>query len=229
MNFKSYPTLSTAWKVMGITAILVMLAGCGGATPTLAPTADLQATENALGTEVALTIVADLTQNAPPTATTAPPTEVPPTDTPVPTEPPAPTATLTLVPSTPTNTRIPATLAPTNTPTPASFTCSVEDQSPEFGDDFPPNADFDGRWVIENTGNETWEAAAVDIRHVAGTEFHLDNDAYDLGSDIAPDDTFTFVVDMRAPSSPGRYSTTWALVQGGSTLCTLALTIDVIQ
>jgi hypothetical protein len=221
---------TAAYQLVSILILAALLAGCGSATPTLEPTVDTRPTLSMVQTQAAQTMIADLTLNAP----TATPIVV--TDTPAPTETQAPTntpevvatATFTVPPPTPTNTRPAATLAPTWTNTPASLACRIEEQGVAVGDDFPPNADFDGRWRIENTGTSTWSASAVDVRYVSGTEFHSGADVFDLPSDVAPGGEITIVIDMVAPANGGRYTTNWALVEGGTTICLMSVTLDVV-
>jgi acyl-ACP thioesterase len=49
----------------------------------------------------------------------------------------------------------------------------------------------------------------------------------DLSKDVAPGDSIDIALDMKAPSSPGTYSESWALVRGGTTLCGLPVVITV--
>lgn len=235
MKEPSHSLPKTAYSIAVILILVSLLPGCSfGNLPTVAPTIDPRETFAAIQTESAQTVVADLTRNAPlveppqaatatlamVTATTAPPTD---------------TATVTPVPSftpitpTATNTRIPATLPPLATNTPVNSGCKITEQSPSFGDDFPKDADFDGRWVVKNTGKDTWAASAVDIKYISGTKFQTSVDIIDLPADVPVDGSYTVIVDMRAPGTAGRYNTSWALVQGGTTLCYLSLTINIIN
>lgn len=225
---------SNLWKIAAVVLVAVMLAGCGGAQPSLEPTVDAQPTYSAIQTQAVQTALAEMTLNAPtatpelPTATALPPTEA---VTEAPTATPEPVVVITTVMPTvlPTNTRVPATLAPAATATPSSYNCSVTDSSPDFGWDIRPGGDFDGRWTVKNTGTDAWKASEVDIKFVSGTKFHTNVEAMDLGADVAKDGSYSIVVDMLAPNETGRFSTTWAVVRGSQTLCVLPLTIDVVQ
>ena len=233
MNGKSPSLTKTVYRIVVIFILAALLPGCSfGNLPTISPTIDTRPTFEAIKTQAALTVVAELTRSAPqgkPSEPTATLVMVTATEAPTPTETTAPTAipTFTPVPPTPTNTRVPPTLAPAATWTPVSVNCKITEQSVSFGDDFPKNADFDGKWVVKNTGTTTWSSSAVDIKYISGTKFQTHVDILDLGADVAVDGSYTVVIDMRAPDKAGRYSSTWAFVQGGTTLCILPMTIDV--
>lgn len=207
-------------KVTLLFGVLILAVGCTPA-PTQTPTMDEQALAETLQvarTEAAQTVVAEITADAlrNPSAT--------PTNTPLPTM----TAT-----SLPTNTPVP--VLPTATPrpvititnTPAAYQCAVELQVPEFGKDFPPRADFDAKWVVKNTGIETWDASGMDYFYSSGARMEKHGDRFDLPKTVKPGETVEIVVDMLAPADAGRYTTTWAIGQGGITACFMSVTIDV--
>ncbi len=207
--------------------IIIALVGCGlptRATTAPAPTADLKPTFDAVAAEAVQTVVAQMTQNAP---TAAPATNTPePTYTAAPTETPLPSFTPAPPTLTPTNTLIPWTNTPAATSTPA-YQCKIDEQGPGFGDDFLVNAPFDGRWKVTNTSSTTWKANETDFKYLSGTKFQDNVDALDLTADVAKDGSYTVIIDMTAPTTPGRYSATWGFVQGGSVVCLVGLTIDV--
>jgi hypothetical protein len=226
------------WKFAALLIFGAMLAGCSGAQPSLEPTVDTQPTFSLIQTQAVQTAVVEMTLNAPSatpivatetqapapeaTATEAAPTAVPPTNTPVPV---LPTATNTV----PVITVIPRTSTPASTPTAGPLGCTITESSPPSGADLTPGVDFDGRWVVKNTGTDTWRASEVDVRYVSGTKFQVRVDAFDLPADVAPNGTFTIIVDMLAPKDPGRYTANWAVIRGGTTICSLPLVIDVVQ
>jgi hypothetical protein len=215
----------SGWTLMSIFLIAALLAGCSGPTPTLEPTRDQQPTFDAIQTQAVATVVANMTMNAP-TATEVP-TETPviPTDTPVPTNTPEPIIEL----PTATATRIPATLAPlnTSTPTQAALQCSIVEAAPASGAKIDKDTDFDARWKLKNTGTKAWQTESVDLKYVSGTKFQKYADVYDLTEGANPDGQITLVVDMVAPNTSGRHTATWALVDGGVTICTMVVTINV--
>lgn len=106
--------------------------------------------------------------------------------------------------------------------------CSLVSQAVAFGQDYAPNADFDARWTLKNIGSHTWQTDAVDYSYISGTRMHKYNDAYDLPKTVAPGETVEIIVDMIAPGTAGRYTTSWGLVQGSQRLCTFSITIDVV-
>ena len=219
------------YQFLALIVVAALLAGCSGPTPTLAPTVDIQPTLNAQATSVAATVVADLTLNAP-TATTPPTATTEPTAT----ETPVPLPTNTLAPALPTATNTIVwptwTPGPSATPlasaTPNTIACSVT-STVATGDDFPKGADLDGNWTIKNTGSTTWAASTTDIRYLSGTKMHSGSDVYDLSADVAANGTYNFIVDLTAPSTTGRYTTTWGVMDGSRTLCVMSITIDVVE
>ncbi len=203
--------------------LVVTLAGCSPAPtplPTAVPTIDPQPTFNAIITQAVQTMAAELTLNAP-TATPIVPTDTPaPTETPAPTHTPAPTETATRV-------FIPWT--PTPTATQAAYACAVTGVSPTTSDTIKVDQDFDAKWSLKNTGTKTWLAGNTDVGYLDGTRLHTSGDLKDLGSDVAPNGTYTVVVDMKAPSSDGTYSTTWGIFLEDGSVCTLNLKINVTK
>jgi hypothetical protein len=126
------------------------------------------------------------------------------------------------------------TLAPTvvvvrATATSTAFNCSVTESSPAFGYDMPPGGDFDGRWVVKNTGTSNWSAGEIDVVYVSGTKFQVSVDALDITSAVEKTKTMTVIVDMLAPKDEGRYTATWAVKRNSETLCNLSVTIDVVK
>ncbi len=216
---------SMVWNILSLLVLAALLVSCNAApavtsTPTTAPTVDPKPTFDAVSTQAAQTVVANLTLNAPsatpvtPTATTAP------TNTPAPTDTPAPTATSTRV-------FIPWTQTPT--PTQAAYSCTVTDISPSLGASKKVDEDFDAKWTVKNSGTSTWSSGNVDIRFIDGTRFQTSGDVFDLGHDVAPNGTYTFGVDMKAPSSDGTYTATWGLNMEDGSTCSLNLKINVTK
>ena len=119
-----------------------------------------------------------------------------------------------------------STAVPTSS---TGLSCSVALDSPSNYSEFTTNADFDGRWTLTNNGSDTWTAADLDFRYLSGTKMHEGADAYDMPADVASGASTDLVLDMVAPSSAGTYSTTWGLMLGGSTVCTMSFTIRVVN
>ncbi len=220
-------------KIISVSLLAAILAGCNTAATTVAPTAattsDQQATLDSLRTQVAQTVIAN--------PTLVPPTETPVLETNTPTVTFTPTSTVTpLATSTP----LPPTVAPTRTPVPwtstpvytatsIAYNCTITSVTPNTAST-PTKVgnDFDGKWVIKNTGTETWFANDIDIKFISGTNFQENGKTiFDMTSDVAHDASYTLIIDMVAPSTAGTYTTTWALVRSGATVCTLPLTLVV--
>jgi hypothetical protein len=156
------------------------------------------------------------------TVVTATPRNIEPTWTPLPTFTSfvLPTATNTLTPT------ATFTETATLTPTSAAYQCIVVSSYPESGRTFPPGGDFDGRWTIENTGLETWEAS-VDLVYISGTKFQAYADAVDLPKIVEPGKSVDVIVDMLAPREAGTYDTRWALRKNDRYFCEVSLRITV--
>jgi cytoskeletal protein RodZ len=228
-----------AYIILTMVIFASILPSCTFASATLAPaalpTVDQQPTFNFIKTQAAETIAANLTVSAPSITPIIPTNTSVPSDTPEPTNPPEPTnapePTNTQVPPTayPTATYIIWTQAPLKTSTPVGFGCTIQEVSPSSTVSFKPGVDFDGRWVVKNTGAESWTNSDVDIKYISGTKFQTDGNLFDLKSTVAKNGTYTFIVDMKAPGDAGTYRTSWAFVRGGQTICSLNLTIVVVK
>lgn len=212
-------------KILSVIITAAILVGCSAAptaTPTPVPTVDLQPTLDAVANQAVQTMIAKLTLDAP-TATPVIPTDTPaPTNTipPLPTDTPAPTQT-------PTRVFIPWTSTPTATQ--PVYNCTVTSVSPTTSDTITVDQDFDGKWTVKNSGVKPWSAGNTDIKYVEGTKLHTGGDLLDLGSDVAPNGTYSIVIDMKAPSSDGTYSTTWGIYLEDGSVCSLTLKINVTE
>lgn len=192
--------------------MVAALVGCSSPTlpptATLAPTMDIQLTLDAVKTQAAATVIADLTRNAPnPTKTSVPMSTK--------TAQPTLKATNTLMPWW------------TKTPTQASGSCVITDSSPKFNEILAPNASFDGKWVVKNTGDGKWLSNEIDIRYASGTKFQTKVDVVDLKNDVDEEQSYTVTVDMKSPAAAGTYATTWVIYRGGQVICSMPLTIIV--
>jgi len=115
-----------------------------------------------------------------------------------------------------------------NTSTPqVTGSCSQISVSPAIYHQYTRGADFDSKWVIENTSGSTWESSEVDFEYISGKKMYKYNSIYDLPADVKNDHQVTLIVDSIAPNDPGTYTTTWGLVKGSTRLCTMSVTIEV--
>ncbi len=190
--------VKNAGKTLLLLGALLFLAACSAQAPAALPTPDL----NAVRTEAAATVLAQVPQICAltPSATTLP------TDTPV------PTATNTAAPT--------LTAAATNltgTPTATNGTPAVDtgdqakyvSQSIPDGTRFKPGETFTMTWKVENVGKTTW-TPDYRLRFFAGNSFGAPNEI-PLGSTVAPGETVDLTVEMKAPASNGTYRSDWVL------------------
>jgi len=106
------------------------------------------------------------------------------------------------------------------------YACEVLSVSPANGTIFDGRADFDTVWKVQNIGQRNWNENNIDYVYDSGTRMHK-VDGYDLSSDVRSGGTTNIIVDMVAPRDAGSYRTTWVLRSGGTTFCTLFITINV--
>jgi hypothetical protein len=191
--------------------------------PTAAATVDLQPTFNAIKTQSAATVIANLTQNAP-SATPVPVNSATATRPPLPATATAPASTSTPQPratATPTAVLTAWTLVPTL----AAYNCSVVDYSPKTNVSYPPSSNFDAVWVVKNTGKNKWLASETQLRYVDGEKMQKTGDTVDIKTDVAPNGVYTIGIDMVAPLSAGTYRITWQLRYGTVSICTLTMAV----
>lgn len=196
-------------KITGVFAIIMLLfmvtIACS-LTPALAPTPDT----DALYTQAAQTVSAQLTQAAAQATPTSEPavtepaateTEAPaPTDTQVP-----PTSTPTPVPPTPT----PVPPTPTPTPIPCNWAQFIEDVTVKDGTVFTPNSVFTKTWRLKNIGTCTWTR---DYRLEFDSGERMDGPrAVSMPKNVNPGETVDLTVELVAPREPGRYRGYWRL------------------
>lgn len=216
-------------KTLSIFLVLgLLLSACSVFSPTPNPQDD-QATVEAAVAQTLQALSLDLTSTAAamPTSTF---TEVPPTETPTTaaTDTPAPTATIEL-PTVVYNTPIPATPRPTLTPTEQTYACQLVSTSPESGKKINTSTDFDASWVVKNTGSHVWDLGYVDLRYNSGTKMQTKADIFDVKVALKSGDQTTLTVDMKTPSSAGKYSATWYVTIDGTPMCTLTVSIEAVK
>jgi len=115
------------------------------------------------------------------------------------------------------------------TPISTTGSCALVSQTPANNTSFTANYDFDLVWTVKNTGTFDWNKSVIDFVYVNGTKMHKPafGDIKDLPLDVVKNGTIALTVDMLSPATSGTYSETWALVDGGNTICTMSLTIKV--
>jgi hypothetical protein len=108
-----------------------------------------------------------------------------------------------------------------------SGNCSLVSVSPPAYTQYSKGGDFDSKWVVKNTGSDTWLSTEVDFEYLSGTKMYKNKSIYDLGSDVKKNAQLTLTIDSLAPKTTGTYTMTWGLVQGSTHLCTMSVTIKV--
>ncbi len=197
--------------IIGAILSLFWLAACSSPTATSTPTLDM----NPLRTEVAATVLAQVTQALAQT----------PTITPLP----SPTATLR-----PTSTPLAAasvTPAPSNgtatpssaTPAPSSATAAASGATPTAGDNraqwisqtiaddtlFTPGETFTMTWRLKNVGITTWKTGYM-LRFYSGETFGAPKEVL-LSSEVPPGEMVDITLVMKAPTRPGTYGSVWVM------------------
>jgi hypothetical protein len=181
---------------------LVFMTACSAqTTPSAAPTQDL----SALRTEVAATVLAQVPQICAQTQSAI----LPPTQTP------KPTATITLTP----------TLAPTGTAAANATvsatagtvvaTAAVTDlakwvaQTIPDNTHFAPGTPFTLVWRLQNVGTSTWTNKYV-LRFFGGNALGAPAEIA-VDKDVLPNETIDFTIQMKAPNTPGEYTSSWVM------------------
>jgi hypothetical protein len=204
-------------------AAALVLAACSTPSAPAAPTADA----NAVYTQAAATVAANLTQSAVknPTSTATP---EPPTATPTQSKPTA-TATVqqantskttqTTTPlagaTQPTATKAGAALVPTATkaagapPTASGDKAIWVSQGPVDGATMPKSATFNVVYVLKNTGTTTWSKSYT-FRYYAGDKLSSPTDL-NLTKEVKPGDTVQILFYLIAPDSATKTHTVWVL------------------
>lgn len=224
--------LLKGFKPIGMVLIMLTLTACTALSPaTPQPTAQPTTDINQMSTQIAATVIAQLTAEAalnpspvPPTATPFIPTETPLQPSPTNTEMPLPTLTL---PPLPTATRVPSSGGTVIKPTRTPYTDAAElvSQTPKDGFYVPKGQDFDINWTVKNVGRRAWNTQFY-LRYLSGVE-GSDASKIMVANTVPVNETYTFRVDMVAPVIPGRYVTTWQLINDdGTAILTLNLVFN---
>jgi hypothetical protein len=185
-------------KIIAMTGIwlgLLLLSACSTSTPTSTPTIDL----NPFRTQVASTVLAQVTQAL----------ALTPSTTPIP----SPTATLapSSTPAQPTNTSTSpqATLASETPGTPTADLAEWVSQSVADGTVFAPGEAFTITWRLKNAGTSTWTPAYL-FRFYSGNAFGAPEEIL-LGQEVAPGETVDITLSMEAPTTLGDYRSDWVM------------------
>ncbi|MEW6649193.1 MAG: NBR1-Ig-like domain-containing protein, partial [Chloroflexota bacterium] len=122
---------------------------------------------------------------------------------------------------------IATTATPSTTTTPVAGAACQVSVSPSTSQTFRTREDFDAVWTVKNTSNRTWDASAVDYKYISGSEMQKFAKVFDLKQSVKSGESIKITVDMLTPDKAGSYTTTWSIVEGSTTLCSLPLTVVV--
>jgi len=188
MNKKKRITIIFALLITAATA-------CG---PRVEPTPTVDPEE--IMAQVAMTIEAEITQNAlltPSATATMPPTATP---LPLPTQPLLPAVTQPAA----------AQILPAESPDNAIW---VADVTIPDGTYYLPNARFTKTWKIENTGTTTWDTS-YSLIYIYGPIHDEQQLIIPLTKQVKPKEQLEISVPMRAPRNYGAAKTWWQLMNG---------------
>jgi len=179
----------------GIWLGLLLLSACSSSTPTSTPTIDM----NPFRTQVASTVMAQVTRAL----------ALTPSATPI------PSLTATLAPSntpaqpTTTSTGLQATLASETPGAPTADLAEWVSQSVADGTVFSPGEAFTITWRLKNAGTSTWTPAYL-FRFYSGNAFGAPQEIL-LGQEVAPGETVDIPISMEAPNTLGDYRSDWVM------------------
>ena len=179
---------------IGILLSLLAGAACSSPPPTSTPTIDL----DPLRTEVAATVLAQVTRDllSTPSITPLPsPTIIPAfTATPTRLASPSPSPTTTLL---------------AGTPGGGTDLAQWVSQSVADGTAFAPGETFIMTWTLKNEGTSAWTAGYM-LRHFAGETFGAAKEIL-LDKEVPPGGTVDFTLQMTAPARGGDFRSDWVM------------------
>jgi hypothetical protein len=181
--------------IIGLLLSLLWIAACSPTVTTSTPTLDL----NPFRTEVAATVLAQVTQALAMTPSVTPlpsPTATNlPTSTPRLTVSPSLSATITLLSGTP----------KAGTYNQAQWVAqSIADNAI-----FAPSQTFTMTWTLKNIGTSTWTAAYL-LRYYSGNTFGATKEIV-IGREVLPGEQIDISIQMTAPAIPGSYRSDWVM------------------
>jgi hypothetical protein len=112
-------------------------------------------------------------------------------------------------------------------PTSLAYFCMLSIAKPLDGGNVEHDSNFDGSWIIQNGGSETWDSSQVEMRFITGTKLQTRADTLKLPRDVPTGSSLKFSLDMKAPTQAGTYFSTWGLVQGERVICRWTIAIHV--
>lgn len=108
------------------------------------------------------------------------------------------------------------------------YDCLQRNQDPLDGYKIVHGGLFDITWTVENTGTAIWETPTYDYMYLKGDKLHTFTDRKDIPHEVKPGQKVGLFVNMAAPATPGIYRTWWAVVDGwANPVCIVYLSIEV--
>ena len=183
------------FAVIGVLLSLIFLTACGTSAPTSTPTLDL----NPFRTEVAATVLAQVSRTLPqsPSATPFPSPSATITSTFTPT----PEVSVSISPS--------ATLSSATPELETNNQAEWVSQSIVDGTIFAPGETFTMTWRLKNVGISNWTVSYL-LRFYSGDTFGATKEIL-LGRVVLPGETVDIVIPMKAPTKTGDYRSDWVL------------------
>ena len=182
-------------EVIGVILSLLALSACSTSAPTSTPTLDL----NPFRTEVAATVLAQVSRDL----------SLTPSATPIP----SPTATIAIA-YTPTQeiSASPSPIVSLSIGTPETGTNNHAEwvsQSIADGTIFAPGETFTMTWRLKNVGTSIWTVSYL-LRFYSGDAFGAPKEIV-IGQIVLPNETVDISIPMKAPTNPGDYRSDWVL------------------
>jgi hypothetical protein len=187
-------TLKTIGAI-GALLSLLFLAACGSPAPTSTPTPDL----NPIRTEVAATVLAQVTRDLASTPSATPVPSLTPTN--------LPTSTSAQIAS-------PTPGATATSTTVISGTAKVDQaqwvfQSVADGTNFAPGETFTMTWRLKNVGTSTWTPAYM-LRFFSGDTYGASKEIR-IAREVLPGETVDITIKMKAPTTLGGFRSDWVM------------------
>ena len=184
---------------IGIWLALFLLSACAPSAQVITATPDL----NPLRTQVAATVLAQVTRELALTPSATPQ--------PSPTATQAPTETAASTPAQ-TDAASPAPPATQASGTPGTASADLAEwvsQSIADGTVFTPGETFTITWTLKNAGASTWTSFYM-LRFFSGSTFGAPQEVF-LDRDVPPGQTIDIAIPMKAPTTPGEYRSDWVM------------------
>jgi hypothetical protein len=199
------------------TLSLLTLSACSKAADNAAP-AEPTMDVNGLKTQIAQTVIANITVEAAANPSSTPTVEI--TNTPLPSQTPFPTqteingigddamATATKKPASSSGGWV---VYPTKTKTPYVDSAKLISQSPKDGYTKNQDLSFPSKWTIQNTGKRKWNRQFY-LKFTGGEVKPANDGVIYLTDSIDKGDSITMTIDLHTPNSSGKKQSNWALI-----------------